>query len=141
MKEKEFIFEKTVYLTDTNLYGNVYFARYFDWQGMTREAFFKKLITDHKKFMQSGIKLITIQAAIRYHREVTLFDEIIIKVKPENIKVATVDLTFTYSNKQTNELIAEGKQKIGFVDSAGKVIPIPKELLENWRNFKEQNTA
>ena len=30
MAEKEFIFEKIVYLTDTNMFGNAYFVRYFD---------------------------------------------------------------------------------------------------------------
>ena len=103
MGEKEFVFEKTVYLTDTNLFGNTYFARYFDWQGMAREAFFKRLIGDFNKFMQSRIKLVTIEAHIKYHHEVTLYDEVIIKVKADNIKVATADLIFTYLNKKTNK--------------------------------------
>lgn len=137
MDEKAFIFEKTVYLTDTSLFGNTYFARYFDWQGMAREAFFKQLIGDYNKFLQSRIKLVTIQASIKYHHEVTLFDEVIIKVKVENIGVATAELVFIYLNKKTNQLVAEGRQKIGFVDSMAKVIPIPKELIEGWNTFKK----
>jgi acyl-CoA thioesterase FadM len=136
MDTKEFIFEKTVYLTDTNLFGNTYFARYFDWQGMAREAFFKRLIGDVNKFMQSRIKLVTIEAHIKYHHEVTLYDEVIIKVKAENIKVATVDLVFTYLNKKTNQLVAVGRQKIGFVHPTGQVIPVPKELIEGWNNLQ-----
>lgn len=136
MDKKEFIFEKTVYLTDTNLFGNTYFARYFDWQGMAREAFFKQLIGDFNKFLQSRIKLVTIEAHIKYHHEVTLYDEVVIKVRAENIKIATVDLVFTYLNKKTSQLVAEGKQKIGFVYPTGQVIPIPKELIEGWNNFK-----
>jgi len=137
MAEKEFIFEKTVYLTDTNLFGNTYFARYFDWQGMAREAFFKQLIGDVSKFLQSHIKLVTIEAHIKYHHEVTLYDEVIIKVKAENIKIATADLSFTYVNKNTKQLVAEGRQKIGFVDPSGKVIPVPRQLIEGWDNFKK----
>lgn len=135
MDKKEFVFEKTVYLTDTNLFGNTYFARYFDWQGMAREAFFKRLIGDFNKFLQSRIKLVTIEAHIKYHHEVTLYDEVVIKVRADNIKVATADLIFTYLNKKTNQLVAEGRQKIGFVDPAGRVIPVPKELIEGWNNF------
>jgi len=138
MAEKEFIFEKIVYLTDTNIFGNAYFARYFDWQGMTREEFFKQIIQDYDKFMQLGIKFVTLEASIKYHHEVTLFDKVIIKAKPDNIRITTFDLLFTYLNGKTCQLVAEGKQKIGFVNSVGKVIPIPKELREGWRRFKVQ---
>ncbi|MCM8782027.1 MAG: acyl-CoA thioesterase [Candidatus Omnitrophica bacterium] len=138
MVEKEFIFEKTVYLTDTNLFGNTYFARYFDWQGMAREAFFKQIVGDFNKFLQSRIKLVTIEAYIKYHHEVTLFDEVIIKVKPDNIQIATFNLIFTYLNKKTGQLVAEGRQKIGFVDSNNKAIPIPKKLKEGWERFQRK---
>jgi len=138
MAEKEFIFEKTVYLTDTNLYGNVYFARYFDWQGMAREEFFRQVVGEDNKILKMGIKLVTIEAHIKYHHEVTLFDRVIIKVKPDNIRITTFDLTFTYLNGKTGQSVAEGKQKIGFVDSANKVIPIPKELVGGWFRYKGQ---
>lgn len=136
MLEKEFTLEKTVYLTDTNLYGNAYFARYFDWQGMAREEFFRQLIGDNNNFLKLGIKFVTLEASVKYHHEVTLFDIVIIKVRPANIKITTTDLIFTYLNKKTNQMIAEGKEKIGFVDSTGKIIPIPKELVEGWLKFK-----
>lgn len=138
MAEKEFIFEKTVYLTDTNLFGNAYFASYFDWQGMAREEFFRQVMGDKNTFFQSGVKLVTIEASIRYRNEVTLFDEIIIKVKPDNVRITTFDLVFTYLNKKLGQLVAEGKQKIGFVDSSNKVIPIPKELKEDWERFRQR---
>ena len=138
MPEKEFMFEKTIYLTDTNIFGNAYFARYFDWQGMAREEFFRQVMGDNNKIFQSGIKLVTIEASIRYRNEVTLFDEVIIKVKPDNVRIATFDLIFIYLNKKTDQLVAEGKQKIGFVDSNNKAIPIPKELKEGWERFKQR---
>lgn len=137
MPEKEFIFEKTVYLTDTNIFGNAYFASYFNWQGMAREEFFRQVIEDINKFFLSGVKLVTIEAYIKYHNEVTLFDEVIIKIKPSNVKISTFDLIFTYLNKKTGLLVAEGRQKIGFVDANNKVIPIPKELKEGWERFKQ----
>jgi len=136
MAKKEFVFEKTVYLKDTNIFGNAYFASYFDWQGMAREEFFKQIVKDKDKFLQTGIKFVTIEAAIRYHHEVTLFDEVIIKIRPDNVQLTTFDLIFTYLNKKTGELVAEGRQKIGLIDSTGKVILIPKEFKEGWRKFK-----
>lgn len=137
MTEGEFTFEKTVYLTDTNLFGNAYFASYFDWQGMAREEFCRQVIGETNAFFKSGIKLITIEASIKYHHEVTLFDDVSIKVKPTNVQRTTFELTFAYLNKKTGQLVAEGKQKIGFVDSNNKIIPIPQELKEGWERFKE----
>lgn len=135
MSEKEFVFEKTVYLGNTNMFGNVYFSRYFDWQGEAREAFFNKTVPESLSIFKSGIKFVTIEASIKYNRETTVFDEILIKVRAENFKITTLDLIFTYINKKTGELIATGKQKIGFVDSNNKVIPIPEQLKQAWSKF------
>src|SRR3989338_1238504 len=115
IKRDRFSINMTVFLKDTNAEGNTYFARYFDWQGMAREAFFREVIGDINKFLQAGIKFVTIEAYIRYRNEVTLFDEVIIKVKPDNVSIATFNLIFTYLNKKTGGVVAEGKQKIGFV--------------------------
>ncbi|MDH5744866.1 MAG: hypothetical protein OEZ52_15085, partial [Candidatus Aminicenantes bacterium] len=57
-------------------------------------------------------------------------DEILIKVNTSNIKKTSLDLIFTYTNKKTNQLVAEGRQKLAFADSTGKLIPIPEEIRE-----------
>jgi enediyne biosynthesis thioesterase len=129
MAIKTFVFNKRVYLGDTNLVGNVYFANYFYWQGMAREEFFRQLISDPMFFIKKEIKLVTLEANIRFKKEALLFDEIEIRIKPENVKFATFDIVFTFVNKNTGEILAEGKQKIGFVDKDNKVVPIPKELV------------
>lgn len=138
MGDKEFIFEKTIYLGNTNLFGNVYFARYFDWQGEARESFFNKLFPESKSLFKSGIKFVTIEASVKFVKETFAFDEIIIKVHAENLKFTTLDLIFTYLNKKTGELIARGRQKLGFVDSNNKVIPIPEQLKIAWKEFIEK---
>lgn len=135
MPEKEFIFEKTVYLGNTNMFGNVYFAKYFDWQGEAREAFFYKTIPDSLSIFRSGIKFVTIEAFVKYNKESLVFDDIVIKVRAENFKTTTLDLIFTYLNKKTGDLIAKGRQKIGFVDQNNKVIPIPKQIKDAWNKF------
>lgn len=137
MSGKEFIFEKTVYLGNTNMFGNVYFARYFDWQGEAREAFFQKTVPESLDLFKSGIKFVTIEAFIKYNKETLVFDEVLIKVSAGNFKTTTLDLVFTYLNKKTGELIATGKQKIGFVGPNNKVIPIPEQLKSAWNKFLE----
>jgi acyl-CoA thioesterase FadM len=135
MPKNDFVFEKTVYLGDTNMFGNVYFARYFDWQGQAREAFLNKTIPDSISVFRAGIKFVTIEASLKYNKEALLFNEIAIKVRAENIKITTLDLIFTYINKANQDIIATGKEKIGFVDTNNKVIPIPQILLDSLKSF------
>src|SRR5437762_1629723 len=66
-RDRAFVFLKTVYLSDTNAFGNTYFAKYFEWQGMARESFFNRvLFPDQQAFLASGIKLITAEAEHKY---------------------------------------------------------------------------
>ena len=135
MERKVFIFEKTVYLTDTNAEGNTYFSKYFDWQGMAREEFVRANVPGIIGILQSGVKIITIEAYLRFIQETFLYDEILIDVKTSNIKKASLDLIFTYTSKKTNQLIAKGRQKLAFADATGKLIPIPEEIRKNAMYF------
>jgi acyl-CoA thioesterase FadM len=142
MERKVFIFEKTVYLTDTNAEGNTYFSRYFDWQGMAREEFVRTNVPGLVAILQLGVKMITVEAYLHFIQETFLYDEILIDVKTSNIKKASLDLIFTYTSKKTNQLIAKGRQKLAFADAAGKLIPIPEEIRKNAMYFlvKENTT-
>ena len=142
MERKVFIFEKTVYLTDTNAEGNTYFSRYFDWQGMAREEFVRANVPGLIGILQSGVKMITVEAYLHFIQETFLYDEILIDVKTSNIKKASLDLIFTYTSKKTNQLIAKGRQKLAFADATGKLIPIPEEIRKNAMYFlvKEDTT-
>jgi len=55
---------------------------------------------------------------------------VLINVNTGNIRKTSLDLIFTYTNKKTNQLIAEGRQKLAFANSIGKLIPIPEEIRE-----------
>jgi len=142
MERKVFIFEKTVYLTDTNAEGNTYFSRYFDWQGMAREEFVRTNVPGLVAILQLGVKMITVEAYLHFIQETFLYDEILIDVKTSNIKKASLDLIFTYTSKKTNQLIAKGRQKLAFADATGKLIPIPEEIRKNAMYFlvKEDTT-
>lgn len=132
---KEFNFEKTVYLEDTNAFGNAYFARYFDWQGTAREEFFKQIMPNPKILMESGIKFITISASMEYQKEAVLYDEIIINVKPTKVRMTTFELIFRFIRKSNQEVIAEGRQKIGFTNASGKIIAIPAQILLGGKSY------
>jgi len=134
-KKRTFVFEKTVYLCDTNAEGNVYFARYFDWQGMAREEFVKVNVPSLFSILQSGVKLITVEAHAEYKNESLLYDKILIGITIRNLKKASLDLIFTYRNKENNKLIATGWEKLAFADKSGNLIPIPDDIRENAKYF------
>jgi enediyne core biosynthesis thioesterase len=129
MAKKKFSLDLRVYLKDTNLFGNVYFANYFYWQGMAREEFFRQVAPDPMFFVNKKITMVTIEAGMKFKKEALLFDEVVIEVKIANPKITTFELVFIFTNKNSGELLGEGRQKIGFIDKHNKVIPIPKELI------------
>lgn len=125
-----------VYLKDTNAEGNVYFAHYFDWQGVAREAFLGRLLRGALDAIIRGeLRLITVDAAVHFRSPVFLFDQVEVWVKPTNVKPASVDLEFSYVKPQTGEEVATGRQTIAFADAAGKLMPIPRAILETGRVF------
>jgi len=139
---KEFTFEKVAHIGDTNVYGNVYFSKYFDWQGEVREEYIRKGLTPQelKALNDSGIRLVTREASVTFNSEIWLYDEIIITMKTRNIKKLSVDLIFTYVNKRTNQILAFGRQKIIFKRiTDGKLIPIPQPLLKLAYEILDEN--
>ena len=129
MAKKKFSLDLRVYLKDTNLFGNVYFANYFYWQGVAREEFFRQVAPDPMFFINKKITMVTIEAGMKFKKEALLFDEVTIEVRIANPKITTFELVFIFTNKKSKEVLGEGRQKIGFIDESNKVIPIPKELI------------
>jgi len=110
---KSFIYDRSVYLPDTNAEGNAYFARYFDWQGETREAYLKQGITREE------------YKTNEYHKPSWLFDEVCIQMTTRNIRHASLEMVFTIFNKLTGELTAKGFQELAFQNRRGRLIPVP----------------
>ncbi|MFN3551074.1 MAG: acyl-CoA thioesterase [Endomicrobiia bacterium] len=131
--KKLFAFKKIVYIGDTNLEGNVYFAKYVDWQGMAREELWRKSYP--LDFLKEKIILITVEAHISYKYPLFLYDEVLIFVNTSNIKKTTFDLVFSYVNKNNGKLIAEGTQTIGFSDFNGKFLPVPDSVVKEAQLF------
>ncbi|MBI4356089.1 MAG: acyl-CoA thioesterase [Candidatus Omnitrophica bacterium] len=127
LENRVFVYDRRVYLTDTNLEGNVYFSRYFDWQGVAREEYFRVAVPDHMQILQSGYKLITVNAWMSYKREATLFDEIRIAIKTKNFTHTSFDMLFAFMNKKANDIIAFGGQKLAFAQN-GKLVSIPPTI-------------
>jgi enediyne biosynthesis thioesterase len=135
-RDGAFVFEKTVYLSDTNAFGNTYFAKYFEWQGMAREAFVKRcLVPNFQQMVSTGIKLITTEAHHTYKHETVVYDRVVIQLKVGPRKRSTVELLFKFSNKETGALIGHGRQVIAFANAKGKLIRVPEIIAQNIKPF------
>lgn len=127
-----FSIEKTVFLRDTNLMGNTYFANYIIWQGEAREA----CLMTHPNFaeeMQKNqyIKMITHSLYHRFVQETTFGDIIEIKMTTREIKHCSFVLVFRYYNKKTGAFLGEGWQRLTFADSrTGSLTAIPNFIRE-----------
>lgn len=139
--KESFRFNKILYLTDTNLHGKAYFAKYFEWQGMAREEFFRRVASDPLAFFRSGLRIITLAATMEYKSELDLYDEIEIEVRTGNIRKASFELFFYFFNKRTSSLVAKGSQRLVFVGNDGEIIPIPAEIKRRGYAFLDDNVT
>lgn len=137
---KKFIYRTKARLGDVNVFGTVYFARYFDWQGESREEFFQ-LVPGHERLMTSGLVLVTKNASIEYKQSIRLFDEIILEVTTDNVKKLSFELVFRYyikrliNDAKTRGLAAVAREKICFIKTSeitGKpeVVPVPEPVRQ-----------
>lgn len=122
-----FSIQKTVFLKETNLMGNTYFANYIIWQGETREA----ILMTHPNFaeeMQKNqhIKMITHSLYHRFIQETTFGDVVEIKLTTREIKHCSLVLVFRYYNKRSGAFLGEGWQRLTFADlRTGNLTAIP----------------
>lgn len=129
-RQKIFIFLKRIYLSEVNIQGGVYFARFFDWQGMAREEFFRVAVPIQETFFSAGYQLLTVEAAVEYKSAARLYDEIEISVSIGWLKKASAELRFTFTHRETQRLIAVGRQVIACADQNGKIIAAPQGIRD-----------
>ncbi|MCX5696394.1 MAG: response regulator [Candidatus Omnitrophica bacterium] len=141
LPNKHFSIEKTVFLRDTNIMGNTYFANYIMWQGEAREA----CLMTHPNFaeeMQKNqhIKMITHSLYHRFVQETTFGDRVEIRVSTREIKHCSFVLVFRYYNKLTEAFLGEGWQRLTFADiRTGSLTAIPTFIHELAMAAKEDN--
>ena len=126
--KRKFSFLLRVYLSDTNAQGNVYFARFFDWQGRAREEFLRAAVPGHQALFLAGLRLLTSEASAEYKGEARLYDEIEVAIHVPWIKRASFQLGFTFIHTKTGEILDVGRQVIACSNSGGKLVAIPQEI-------------
>ena len=123
----KFALQKTVYLNDTNAEGNVYFARFFEWQGETREAYLKEGSSREElgALLSSGARMLTVNANMEFYAALWLFDEVRIELTTCNVRRASLGMIFRFFKVSDGTLVGKGLQKLAFQGRDGKLMAIP----------------
>lgn len=127
-KAPAFVYRHVVGFEETNVVGNVYYAKHISWQGRCREMFLKIHAPSVLQEIYADLRLVTLNVACDYYGEFHAFDEVDIHMRLEGIWQHRVGMLFDYflnDNGQTR-LMAVGRQNIGCMRaSATGMVPVP----------------
>ncbi len=130
--------EILVTLKDTNVFGNVYFSNFIEYQGVIREKFLLASVPDlHELIAKTNIRLVTVDTYNKFIQNAYFGDILVAELTTSSIKAASCKLNIIFKNKATDQIIGKGFQTFCVVNSNGKVIRIPGELLEPLDFYQE----
>ncbi|MGD8569651.1 MAG: thioesterase family protein [Gammaproteobacteria bacterium] len=140
-RSREFIYNRSIHLSDTNSFGNVYYARFFDIFGEAREEFLLYILGDKfESFFQQDISIVTVEASCKYYSSLFLYNKVAVKLTVPVLKKMKFKMQFDVVIEDNNEpdanqpLIAKGEQWIGFTTTKGRPVPIPDQFSDNLRS-------
>src|SRR6185312_9328621 len=106
-------------------YGNTYFARYFDWQGMCREKFMSKVIMPGQTY--EGVFL-TQEAHHKFLKETFPFQELKVLLNTNNVRRCSLMLCFRFMHEGT--LVGTGWQQIVCAGQDRNIQRFPDFVIE-----------
>ncbi len=124
--------EFETYLKDSNAYTNIYFSRYFEWQGICRESWFQKCIT--RDLLQSEGVLITKTAHNDYLRETFPFQNIKCLLNTYHVKQCSFYIVFRFF--ENGELISNAYQQVVFADLNKRITRFPEFIIKKVRQYE-----
>ncbi|WP_447007454.1 acyl-CoA thioesterase [Saccharothrix isguenensis] len=104
----------TVGFEETNLVGNVYYVNYLRWQGRCREMFLKENAPSVLEDLRDDLKLFTLKVECEFFAEITLFDDLSVRMRLEELTQTQIQFSFDYVKVTGGQevLVAKGRQRI-----------------------------
>jgi len=124
-------------LKDSNAYGNTYFSRYFEWQGVCREQWFFQCICED--MLQSLGVLITKCAHQDYAVETFPFQKVECLLNSFNVKHCSFGLLFRFY--VGGKLVSRGYQQIVFANHDKKIIRFPEGMRERVKEYEDSQLS
>lgn len=136
--DRVFKTEIIVTLKHTNVFGNVYFSNFIEYQGVVREKFLMATVPDlHQLMANHSIRLVTVDTYNRFVSNAYFGDILVVELTTSEIKAATCRLDIFFKNKKTGALVGEGYQRVCMVSEKGKVMRIPEKFLTPLNFYQE----
>lgn len=113
---------------ETNLVGNVYFARHLSWQGRCRELFLRAHAPDVVAALSGELALVTLRCACEYLAELSALDEVAIRMRLVAVVQNRIALRFEYVRVRGGEeqVVALGTQEVACMRrERGRLVPVP----------------
>lgn len=127
--QPSFVHRHVVCFEETNLVGNVYFARHVAWQGACREMFLRAHAPDILDALARDLRLVTVNVSCEYFEELRAFDEVALHMTLAFERHGRIGLRFDYrvTRDAAERQAARGRQEIAcmVVGGDGSVRPCP----------------
>jgi enediyne core biosynthesis thioesterase len=146
---RQFEYRHVVTLEETNLVGNVYFTRYFSWQGRCRELFLREYAPEVFDQLHGDLALVTLSSSCDFFDELGVSDEVRVAMDLEDIYQNRVTMGFEYRrlSPEPETVVARGRQEVACMrrGEAGLYpAPIPDGLrraLDRYRHLNGKTGA
>jgi enediyne biosynthesis thioesterase len=125
---KHFEYRHVVTLEETNLVGNVYFTRYFSWQGRCRELFLREHAPEIFDELQGDLALVTLNASCEFFDELRVSDEVRVAMFLEEMHQNRLTMGFEYRrlSPEREAVVARGRQEVASMRrEEGRLHPTP----------------
>ncbi len=135
--EKTFVHNIDTYLKDSNAYTNIYFSRYFEWQGVCREHWFQRHIT--RDMLQNEGVLITKAAHNDYIHEAFPFQTVTCMMNTYMVRKCSFYLIFRFFIEE--KMVSMGYQQIVFANHNKSITRFPEFILKKVRQYELPENA
>jgi enediyne biosynthesis thioesterase len=137
-EKRVFTSEILVTLKDTNVFGNVYFSNFIEYQGVIREQFLLSVVPGlHEMLAKTQVRLVTVDVYNKFVSNAYFGDTLLLELTTSDINGARCKLNINFRNKATGKLVGKGYQQVCVVSAKGKVIRIPDVLLQPLDFYQE----
>ena len=125
---------------ETNLLGNVYYVNLIRWQGRCRELFIRDHAPGLLEEIRAGLALVTTRCSCEFLRELSAFDEVVIRMRLADAVQNRLTMRFDYARVHAGgeDLAARGEQQVAFMRREGDRMvpaPVPEDLLRAARMY------
>jgi len=131
---KNFVHKVKVYYEDTDAGGVVYYANYLNFLERARTEAINNIGLSNKKIKENFGALIIVKSCnIDYKKSAHLEDELNIRSFVKSITKTSFSMMQIISREQ--DIIAEAKVHLVFVNNLGKPVKIPDIIFDNFKPY------